>query len=150
MNVQEIGEKMVEEIKSVEENNISQLLLRLEDSSSIAQFDTEKRKITRYFVGHTGKINEISMNHSQKLFSTSSQDNTCKIWDVNSFRPSFTLEGHFGYVTSSLLVETSSSTCCFTASTDNCIKVWDIKKLKTPLYELGFFFLFFFIFCFFF
>lgn len=76
------------------------------------------------FVGHTKIVNSISQAEPD-CFISGSWDGTAIVWDIESSRKMFLLEGHSHAVTTLALPNKKY----ITASQDKAIKFWDADKL---------------------
>jgi len=83
------------------------------------------------FVGHTKTVNSISQAEPD-CFISGSWDGTAIVWDIESSRQMFQLEGHSHAVTTLALPNKKF----ITASQDKAIKFWDADKLIRTV-ELG-------------
>lgn len=64
---------------------------------------TESAEITSEKIislGHTGGINSVAVSHDDRLLFSASDDQTVRVWEVESGRCLRTLEGHTDFVRS--------------------------------------------------
>ena len=77
---------------------------------------------------HSDSIFDISLSPDKKHFTTVSADKMVKIWDLTTWKPVATLEGHTGYI---LAVAYSPNGDRLASAGDNeIIKVWNTKNNK--------------------
>jgi autophagy-related protein 16-1 len=77
------------------------------------------------FSGALQTINSVAFNRLSDHFLAASNDNSIKIWDVESKRVKHTLTGHLAKVTSARF---AGLTGVYSGSHDRIIKFWDLVK----------------------
>ncbi len=85
-------------------------------------------------IGHTNHVNNINYSPDGKNIVTASNDNSAKIWDVQSGRLLLTLMGHADGVNYAMYSPDGKSV--ITGSNDNSAKIWDAHNGKL-LHSLG-------------
>ena len=79
--------------------------------------------------GHTNAVWSVAIKDN--IIISGSDDETIKIWDINSGKCIKTLEGHTDWVKSVAIKDN----LIISGSSDNTIKIWDIESgecIKTP------------------
>lgn len=93
---------------------------------------TKKWEQKKVLSGHTNWIWSVAFNSDGTILSSSSEDRTIKLWDVNTCKLINTFTGHTGMVYS--VAFSSDSRILASGSGDHSIKLWDVvtgKCLKT-------------------
>lgn len=80
---------------------------------------------------HSDSIFGISISPDKKHFATVSADKLIKIWDLTTWKPVATLEGHTGFILA--VAYSPNGDRLATGGDDEVIKVWDIKSKKQLL-----------------
>jgi WD40 repeat protein len=91
----------------------------------------EKRKFSsliRIFKGHTDLIDSVAISPNGKYIVSGSDDETIKLWDLNTGRLVRSFEGHTDEVWSVAI--TPNGKYIVSGSRDNTIKLWDINTGK--------------------
>lgn len=78
---------------------------------------------------HNASVNSVAISPDGKILATGSDDNSAKIWDLQSGNVILTLKGHNASVNS--IAFSPDGKRLATASIDNTAKTWDIGKGKT-------------------
>jgi len=84
--------------------------------------------LIRSLIGHAGGINAVALTSDGCRAVSASNDQTLKVWDIESGKLIGTLEGHAAGVNSVAL--TSDGRRAVSASNDQTLKVWDIESGK--------------------
>lgn len=79
----------------------------------------------KIFYGHLKMVNSAQFNPNGDKIVTASDDNTARIWNVNTGECVKILKGHYGGVRSAQF--NSDGTRIITASLDRTIRIWDSK-----------------------
>ena len=82
--------------------------------------------LLRTLAGHSDLVNSVAVTADGRLAVSASEDNTLKVWDLESGRELRTLQGHSNGVTS--VAVTADGRFVVSASGDNTIKVWDLES----------------------
>lgn len=86
------------------------------------------RRPERVFSGHADSISALTCSRDGRYLMSGSEDNTLKVWDLNSGLCVRTLEGHQNTVTS--VHFTSDGAIGMSSAQDRTIKLWDIASGK--------------------
>jgi WD40 repeat protein len=87
--------------------------------------------------GHTEMVNTVAVTEDghfavsgagSNYSTTTSTDNTLKVWDLESGSALRTLHGHTGHVLAVQIVEATSGRLVISASGDQTVKVWDLES----------------------
>jgi WD40 repeat protein len=76
-------------------------------------------------IGHTGTITTIAMTQDGRVAITGSNDQSLKVWDLETGQILHTLTGHSGFVTA--VAVTLDGRLAVSTSGDKSLKVWDLK-----------------------
>lgn len=79
---------------------------------------------------HGDEVWDIQFSHDGTKFSTTSKDNTCLIWDVQTFEPIQKMVGHNGSIIYSKWSPNDSM--LLTCSFDKTAKAWDVAVCASP------------------
>jgi GTPase SAR1 family protein len=82
--------------------------------------------LERKLTGHGGWVNSVAVSPDGKWVASGSDDNTVKIWDLESGECRTTLEGHTGDVMSVAI--TPDGKRILSGSSDNSVRVWDVSS----------------------
>lgn len=77
------------------------------------------------FIGHSRGINDLAWNTSGDYIATASDDQTARLWDVETSIPLVEFQGHSNFVFS--IKFNPQSNLIATGSFDETVKVWDIR-----------------------
>eukprot|EP00456_Euglypha_rotunda_P022502 TRINITY_DN18963_c0_g1_i9.p1 TRINITY_DN18963_c0_g1~~TRINITY_DN18963_c0_g1_i9.p1 ORF type:complete len:223 (+),score=1.82 TRINITY_DN18963_c0_g1_i9:60-671(+) len=83
------------------------------------------------YEGHSGCI--YSMQYDGKRLYTGSEDQTIKLWRVDSGLCQITMNGHTGFVWSLALAPSTMKNRLFSGSDDRSVKEWDLERGKWVL-----------------
>ncbi len=78
--------------------------------------------------GHNAALTSVVFSPDGKKLATSSEDNTAKIWDLGSGKPTMTFQGHKASVLSAAF--SPDGTQIATGSADSTVIIWDINSGK--------------------
>lgn len=92
---------------------------------SLSMWNWETRKRVTELHGHAERISGVHFLPTNMLL-TSSFDRTLKLWDLQSHRPVWTLEGHDSWVLSSAVAP--DAVLAASGSWDRLVKLWSISK----------------------
>jgi WD40 repeat protein len=81
--------------------------------------------LERKLTGHTGWVKSVAVSPDGKWAASGSNDETVKIWDLETGECRATLKGHTGAVFSMVL--TPDGRRVLSGSTDKSVRVWDAK-----------------------
>jgi WD40 repeat protein len=80
----------------------------------------------RTFIGHTDEVMGIAVSSDGQYLATGSEDNTVKIWEIQTGNLARTLEGHESWVSD--VAFSSDGRYVLTGSFDNTAKIWDLAS----------------------
>ena len=78
--------------------------------------------------GHSNPIYSVTFSANGRYLATGSEDNTAKIWDVESGKEVIQMKGHMSAVY--CVTFNPSGKYLATGSGDNTVKIWDFKSGK--------------------
>lgn len=83
--------------------------------------------------GHRNTLRSVAFSPDGKMLATGSEDNTAKVWNLETGEPILTLEGHRNFVAS--VAFSFDGKKLATGSEDNTVKIWNLEngKLDTTL-----------------
>jgi WD40 repeat protein len=81
--------------------------------------------------GHSGSVNSVVFSPDGSRVASGSDDNTVRVWDVQTGQCQHTLEGHSGRVNSVVFSPDGSRVA--SGSSDNTVRVWDIASTEEIL-----------------
>jgi WD40 repeat protein len=84
----------------------------------------------RALAGHSRRVNGVALSGDGRRAVSASDDNTLKVWDVESGRELFALEGHSRRVHGVAL--SGDGRRAVSASDDKTLKVWDLESGREP------------------
>ena len=82
--------------------------------------------MVRTLEGHTGSVTSLPFFPDNNRLVSGSEDNTIRVWDLNSGQCLATLEGHTGMVMS-VLVTLEGQRILSAGCTNKAVKVWDAR-----------------------
>ncbi|KAJ3041697.1 POC1 centriolar protein A [Rhizophlyctis rosea] len=100
----------------------------------IKGLDSHWSRCLQTLEGHTDHVNAVTISRDGKRIVTGSDDQTARVWNMESGRLVSTLYGHKGFVTSVAV----GGSCIVTGSDDKTTKVWDLhtgKLLRTLIVD---------------
>ena len=100
----------------------------------VVSIDPMKLAVVNTLDGHTGSVNSIDFSPKGDLLVTGSNDNTVRIWDIESGSLLSTLEGHTDNVTS--VIFSKGDDLVFSGSLDGSVKIWTTENGRL-MHELG-------------
>jgi WD40 repeat protein len=83
----------------------------------------------RSFIGHKNWVRSLTFSPNEKFIASASDDQTVKIWDIESSQCVHTLEGHKERVWS--VAFSPNGKLLASASEDKTIRIWDIENGKS-------------------
>ena len=89
---------------------------------------TQTWKCVHTLRGHLGWVRSVALSADDKILASGSEDETIKLWEVNSGREILTMFGHSGYVNS--VTFSPDGKILASASDDKTIKLWEVKTGK--------------------
>ena len=81
--------------------------------------------LIRTFQGHTNSVDAVTVTTDGRKAISGSQDNTLKVWDLETSEELRTLKGHTNWV--SAVAVTSDGRKAVSGSDDKTLKVWDLE-----------------------
>lgn len=92
------------------------------------------------FIGHSDSINSIAITPNGKIIASGSEDNTIRLWDLNTGECLATLDGHEAGVRT--IAISPDGQLLVSGSADKTIKLWQLPSMKNepicpdPIYSL--------------
>ena len=83
------------------------------------------QSLQRTLSGHEYSVNSVAVTPDGRFAISGSDDNTLKVWDLDTGKEMTTLKGHTGSVLS--VAVTPDSRFAISGSDDNTLKVWDLN-----------------------
>ena len=96
-----------------------------------SKLTTEQVQVTyKVLEGHTNYVMSVAFNHDGTKIVSGSSDNTIRVWNVDTGECIVTLEGHEGYLRSSVesVGFNRDGTKIVSGSYDGTIRVWELMK----------------------
>jgi WD40 repeat protein len=93
-----------------------------------ASFTTPNSPLISTFLGHQKSVWTVAITPDGKKAISGSDDNTLKVWNLNTAKEIFTLIGHEDSVRA--IAITPDGKKAISSSDDNTLKVWDLDKGK--------------------
>ena len=85
-------------------------------------------------LGHKGHVNQVQFSSdSRRLYSSSSQDKTVRIWDVKTHKEIMSLDGSVETLSSFAVSPDDSLIAILSGSEKPTISIWDLKKRRKIL-----------------
>jgi WD40 repeat protein len=78
--------------------------------------------------GHSNSVSSVAFSPDRKTLASASDDNTIKLWNLQSQKPIATLAGHSNWVSS--VAFSPDGLTLASASGDNTIKLWNLQSQK--------------------
>ena len=88
-------------------------------------------RLIRTLIGHTGKVTAIAVTPDGKQLVSGSNDNSLKIWDLETGKEKFSFIGHSDEITAVAI--TPDGNQIISSSRDGTVKVWSLKNRKNLL-----------------
>jgi len=88
-------------------------------------------RLIRTLIGHTGKVTAIAVTPDGKQLISGSNDNTLKIWDLETGKEKFSFIGHSDEITA--IAITPDGNQIISSSRDGTIKAWNLKNREKLL-----------------
>ena len=109
-------------------NNNNYLFIGLADYN-IIQYNIKLGMSTppkTFQLQHSGKINQLNVTKNDQKLVSASDDNTLRVWNINSATCERKLQGHVGAVLS--VTSTNKVKNIISGGADKIIKIWDIEN----------------------
>ena len=87
-------------------------------------------RLLRTLTGHSHWVQAVEVTADGKRVISGSDDNTVKVWNLETGEEQFTLSGHSGYVRA--VAVTADGTRVISGSYDNTVKVWNLETGEEP------------------
>ncbi len=96
------------------------------DNCEFVDTDLRNLKYGRYpdFIGHCSEVRSIAFSPDGKYLASGSEDNTVKLWSVQSQKEVTTLQGHSSYVYS--VAFSPDGKYLASGSRDRTVKLWSV------------------------
>ncbi|KAJ3454402.1 hypothetical protein MRS44_018296 [Fusarium solani] len=75
--------------------------------------------------GHSGSVYSVVFSHNSKVVASASEDNTARVWSMETGKCEHVLEGHSGSVNS--VVFSHDSKIIVSASADKTVRIWSME-----------------------
>ncbi|MGD1807400.1 protein kinase domain-containing protein [Dapis sp. BLCC M126] len=85
-------------------------------------------KCVHTLIGHQKWVCSVAFNNDDKIVASGSEDETIKLWEVDSSREILTIRGHSGYVNS--VTFSPDGKILASGSDDKTIRLWEVKTGK--------------------
>ena len=112
--------------KIISEENRNSIILK--NKKWLSQYNPHSAKI-KTLLGHGDSVLSVDITPDGKTAITGSNDNTAKIWDLQTGKTIKTLQNHQGPINSVAI--TPNAKTAITGSNDNTAKIWDLQTGKT-------------------
>ncbi len=112
---------------------IEQTIDELEPPPNLSQTVNKKSsnlptQLYKELKGHNGDINAIAFSSNGRVLASGSNDNTVKLWDIQTAKEIKTLHAS----TEDILTVAFNANFLATAGSDQIIKLWDLKTTANP------------------
>jgi WD40 repeat protein len=133
----EEGQRLAfQSLAAVEENPGQALLLALESAAKASSLSTNNALLAsleacreeRRLLGHDDAVQHIAFSPGGERVVTSSDDNTARIWRIDSGEAAHVLKGHTAGVSSAVFAPDGKRV--LTASADSTARIWDADTGK--------------------
>ncbi|MFM6108296.1 MAG: WD40 repeat domain-containing protein, partial [Sphaerospermopsis kisseleviana] len=81
--------------------------------------------LLRTLSGHSSSVNAVAVTADNQRVISGSDDNTVKVWNLQTGEEQFTLEGHSSWVNA--VAVTADNQRVISGSWDNTVKVWNLQ-----------------------
>ncbi|MFM2064854.1 MAG: hypothetical protein RLZZ507_4525, partial [Cyanobacteriota bacterium] len=82
-------------------------------------------RLLRTLSGHSGSVNAVAVTADNQRVISGSDDNTVKVWNLQTGEELFTLNGHSDWVQA--VAVTADNQRVISGSDDNTVKVWNLQ-----------------------
>ena len=114
---------------------LRELLLQIENARQdspylvprVASLDQAGGALVRVLEGHANGVHSVAVTSDKRVVSAA-DDNTLRVWDIESGETLKTLEGHANWVRSVAVIDDKR---VVSAAYDNTLRVWDIESGDT-------------------
>ncbi|OHT06942.1 POC1 centriolar protein A [Tritrichomonas foetus] len=108
------------------------IILSANKEGRIRVNETSIQKKPNIFTAHQSCVNSIHFTPDSTRFTTSSNDQTAKVWDFPSLKFLSSLRGHTSWVTSSTF--SPDGNVIVTSSEDKSVRLWDVRTRNSQQY----------------
>ncbi|MFT2011001.1 hypothetical protein ACMA1I_20185 [Pontibacter sp. 13R65] len=112
----------------------SEYLAMADLEGSVVIWRTNELKPISRLIGHEDRIRKLIFSPNSKLLATASDDNTARIWDINSEKVISVMQ-HENSVIDVAFDQYSQSLQLITTTSNGIIRKWDVKTLGSILQE---------------
>ncbi len=98
-------------------------------------FETTTKGLIREFKGHDAPVHCTWFTNDELRVVSTSDDRTCRVWDVPSQSELHTLSGHTDYVRCGTAAPRSEN-LVITGSYDHSVRGWDLREAKAPVWTI--------------
>ncbi|MGB3510879.1 MAG: serine/threonine-protein kinase [Microcoleaceae cyanobacterium] len=123
--------EVIEILNANTQVNLTQLQDRTAIQTPKVTFErppTQSWKCVHTLIGHSKWVCSVAFSPNDNIVASGSEDETIKLWQVDSGREILTISGHFGYVNS--VAFSPDGKILASGSDDKTIRIWEVKTGK--------------------